>query len=60
MANLSGIVGPAVTGFLIDKTGHFDLALALTAAVTLCGGLSWCLGVQRLEQVSWAADQRPA
>ena len=60
MANLSGIVGPAVTGFLIDKTGHFDLALALTATVTLCGGLSWCLGVRRLEQVSWAADQRPA
>ena len=60
MANLSGIVGPAVTGFLIDKTGYFDLALALTATVTLCGGLSWCLGVRRLEHVSWAADQRPA
>jgi MFS family permease len=53
IANLSGIVGPAVTGFLIDRTGHFGVALALTAAVTLCGALAWCLGVRKLEPVQW-------
>lgn len=57
IANLSGIVGPAVTGFLIDRTGHFGVALALTAAITLGGGFAWCVGVRKLEQVRWNVAQ---
>jgi MFS transporter, ACS family, D-galactonate transporter len=57
VANLSGIVGPALTGFVVDKTGHFGLAFGIAALVMIAGGLSWCFGVQKLEQVKWPEPQ---
>lgn len=51
VANLAGIVGPALTGLLVDRTGHFAAAFAVTAVVTLMGGFVWVVG--RLEQVEW-------
>src|SRR4029077_2764186 len=30
-ANLAGVVGPALTGFIVDWTGHFQVALVITA-----------------------------
>jgi ACS family D-galactonate transporter-like MFS transporter len=58
IANLSGIMGPALTGFLIDTTGNFGAPLAVAAAVAVMGGLSWTIGVRKLQQVDWAAAQR--
>jgi MFS transporter, ACS family, D-galactonate transporter len=55
-ANLAGIVGPWVTGLVVDKTGHFQGAFAITAALLLVGGFSWVFGVSRLEQVNWPSD----
>jgi MFS transporter, ACS family, D-galactonate transporter len=55
-ANLAGIVGPWVTGLVVDKTGHFQGAFAITAALLLVGGFSWVFGVGRLEQVNWPSD----
>jgi MFS family permease len=57
IANLSGIVGPAFTGYLVDKTGHFGLAFGAAALVMICGGLAWVVGVQKLEQVKWPDAQ---
>lgn len=57
IGNLSGIVGPALTGFLIDWTGHFGAPLAVAAGVAVMGGLSWTLGVRKLEEVDWATPQ---
>src|SRR3984893_5439071 len=59
-ANLSGVVAPALTGFLVDRTGSFQAALAIAASVLLAGGLSWVFGVGRVEQVSWKSEQRRA
>jgi MFS family permease len=53
VANLSGVVGPALTGFLVDRTGHFLAAFAITAAVSMVGALTWVLAIGRLEQVKW-------
>jgi MFS family permease len=58
IANLAGITGPALTGFLIDWTGHFGAPLAVAAGVAVMGGLSWTLGVRKLEQVDWATAHR--
>jgi MFS family permease len=58
MANLSGIVGPALTGFVVDRTGHFGLAFGIAALVMIAGGLAWCFGVQKLEQVQWPDAQK--
>jgi len=57
VANLAGITGPALTGFLVDWTGHFALALASVALVTVAGGLAWVFVVRKLEQVNWPAVQ---
>ena len=52
-ANLAGVVGPALTGFIVDWTGHFQAALVITAGVCLLGGVCWVFLVGRLEQVVW-------
>jgi ACS family D-galactonate transporter-like MFS transporter len=59
-ANLSGVVAPALTGFLVDRTGKFLAPLAIAAMVLVAGGLSWVFAVGRVEQVSWKSEQRRA
>src|SRR3954451_20970906 len=50
IANLSGIVGPPVTGIIIHRMG-WNSAFVLTAAIALIGALWWAFGVPRIEQV---------
>jgi MFS transporter, ACS family, D-galactonate transporter len=40
-ANLAGVVGSALTGFIVDWTGHFQVALATTAGMCVLSGISW-------------------
>jgi MFS family permease len=54
IANMAGVIGPALTGFLIDWTGHFSAAFAVAAAITLGGAFAWCLGVPKLQQVDFS------
>jgi MFS transporter, ACS family, D-galactonate transporter len=54
--NLSGAVAPALTGFLLDRTGSFHWPFFITAAVTWAGALSWMLVVGRVEEVKWETD----
>jgi ACS family D-galactonate transporter-like MFS transporter len=51
--NLSGWVSPALTGYLLDRTGHFTAPLAIAAGVCLVGGFAWAFGVGRLEAATW-------
>jgi len=60
IANLAGVLGPALTGFLVDRTGHFLAAMAITAAVAMAGALLWVLAIGRLEQVSWPQNHHQA
>lgn len=53
VGNLSGVVAPAVTGFVLDRTGHFYWAFAILTAVALAGSMSWVFLVGPVEQVSW-------
>ena len=57
-ANFAGVIGPALTGFVVSWTGSFTVALAITALVSLAGALSWTLVVGPLEEISW--DPEPA
>ena len=52
-ANLAGVIAPALTGFIVDLSGHFQLALVITAAVSLVSAISWVFLVGRIEQVVW-------
>jgi MFS family permease len=60
VGNLSGIVGPLVTGVIIDRTGGFHAAFLLTAAVTLCGLVGWLLMIPRVAPLEWRAGSKPA
>ena len=54
-ANLAGITGPALTGFVLQNTGNFFAPFAITAAICLLGALAWVFLVGRVEQVNWSA-----
>lgn len=57
-ANLAGVIGPALTGFIVSRTGNFQTAFLITAAVAMTGGLAWVLVVGRLEPVRWDSERR--
>ena len=50
VGNLSGIIGPVVTGFVITYAG-WESALVLTAAIAAIGSVWWAVGVPRIRQV---------
>ncbi len=51
--NLSGVVAPAVTGFVVDRTGEFYWAFVLVGVVALLGSLVWLFWVGPIEPVQW-------
>jgi MFS family permease len=52
-ANLSGIVGLWLTGYIRQTHGSSRLAFAITGAVSLVGACSWVFLVRRVEPVQW-------
>ncbi len=52
--NAAGMIGPIITGLVIDATGEFKWALIVAAAVGLTGALGWGLLIRRVEPVRWA------
>lgn len=55
MGNFAGILAPALTGLLVEKTGHFFWPFAVTGAVCWIGSLSWIYIVGPIEPVKWPA-----
>ena len=53
IGNLAGIVAPALTGYVVGRTGRFFWAFAITALVSLLGAAGWILVVGQLKQVGW-------
>jgi MFS family permease len=51
--NLSGMAAPTVTGYLLQRTGHFFWAFFVVAGVAFAGAASWTLLVGRVEPVIW-------
>lgn len=51
IGNISGIVGPVVTGLIIDLSGSYAGGFWLAAAVTAFGALWWGLVLPRIEPV---------
>jgi MFS transporter, ACS family, D-galactonate transporter len=50
IGNLSGILGPIVTGIIVDRAGY-PAAFYLTAAIAAAGALVWAFGVPRIAEV---------
>jgi MFS family permease len=58
MGNISGILGPLITGAIIDLAGY-DYAFYVAGAVAIAGGLWWIVGVPRIEQVALEREPVP-
>lgn len=56
---VAGIVAPALTGFVLERTGSFAAPFAVTAAVCVAGALVWVFLVGRVEPVKWG-ERQPA
>jgi MFS family permease len=53
VGNLSGIVAPALTGFVLERTGHFYWPFAILTLVAFIGSLSWVFLVGPVREVNW-------
>lgn len=50
VANFAGIVAPVLTGFLVERTGHFGAALTVAAGFAALGALGWVFGVRSSDE----------
>ncbi len=55
IANIGGMIAPALTGIIVDRTRSFDSAFLLAAGVLVIGLLSWGVVIRRVEPLRWAA-----
>jgi MFS transporter, ACS family, D-galactonate transporter len=53
VGNLAGVVAPALTGFILDRTGHFYWAFVILTVVALAGSASWIFLIGPVEEVAW-------
>lgn len=51
--NVAGLIAPAITGVLVDRTGLFDVAFALAALVNLLGLIGWVFILPKIEPLRW-------
>jgi MFS family permease len=52
-SNLSGVIAPAIAGFLVQRSGHFTSAFCVVAAVQWAGALVWMFLVGKVEPITW-------
>ena len=55
--SLAGILAPAITGFVVDRTGEFFWAFVILAGVAIVGALSWIFIVGPVEPVIWTSGE---
>ena len=53
IANMAGVIAPAITGLVVERSGHYYWAFSIAAAVTLLGSLAYAVVIQRVEPVAW-------
>ena len=55
--NFAGVIAPALTGFIVNRSGNFRTPFLITSAIALAGGVAWVFGVGRVEPVTWAPEE---
>jgi MFS family permease len=55
--NIAGMIAPVLTGLLVDRTGRFDAAFWLSAAVSAFGFLGWVWILPRIRPIDWSTLQ---
>jgi len=59
VGNLSGVTAPALTGFVVERTGNFFWAFAVAAGVVLSGALTYLFVLGRVEPAKWRYHASP-
>jgi ACS family D-galactonate transporter-like MFS transporter len=59
IANMAGVAAPAITGLVVEKTGHFFWAFAASAGVVMTGALAYAFLLGPVEPLLWQAPPAP-
>ena len=54
VGGMAGLIAPAITGVLVDQTGHFVAAFVLAAALQVIGFLGWVVVLPTITPIRWA------
>lgn len=54
--NFAGLVAPALTGFLLDRTGSFHWPFFIAGAVACVGAVAVAFVIGPVEQIAWTAE----
>ena len=52
-ANMAGVAAPAITGMVVEQTGHFFGAFAVSAGVVLAGAAIYAFVLGPVEPIDW-------
>ena len=53
VGNLAGVLAPALTGWIVDRTGEFYLAFVVAAGFALAAAALFVIGVGRIQRVQF-------
>jgi MFS family permease len=53
VGGMAGLVAPAITGILVDQTGHFGAAFAIAAAANVVGLIGWVFILPNVAPLRW-------
>lgn len=56
--NCAGILGPVITGLIVDASDSYTVAFVVAGAITLGAALFWGLVVPRMEPIRWDEHMR--
>jgi ACS family D-galactonate transporter-like MFS transporter len=51
--NFAGMIAPVLTGFVVDRTGHFFWAFAIAAGISVLGSIAYGFAIGPVEPVEW-------
>jgi MFS family permease len=54
-SNLAGVICPALTGFTVDWTGHFHVAILIAAGICLLGAMVWVFAIGEVLPIDWTS-----
>jgi MFS transporter, ACS family, D-galactonate transporter len=57
-ANMAGVAAPAITGMVVEKTGHFFWAFAVSAGVVLTGAAVYTFILGPVEPEEWRTREQ--
>jgi hypothetical protein len=53
-------MGPALSGFLVQRTGNYLMPFGITSAVCVLGVIAWLVIVGRVEPIIWRVKAKSA